>query len=57
VQRMATTYLHPETSVVIGAGDRAKVEDSLKKLAIGPVELRDADGNPVKGTAAGVGAH
>ncbi len=57
VQRMATTYLHPETSLVIGAGDRAKVEDSLKKLAIGPVELRDADGNPVKGTAAGVGAH
>ena len=57
VQRMATTYLHPETSVVIGAGDRAKIEDSLKKLAIGPVELRDADGNPVKATAAGVGAH
>ncbi len=53
VQRMATTYLHPETSVVIGAGDRAKIEDSLKKLAIGPVELRDADGNPVKAAAAG----
>ena len=32
-------------------------ELSGKKLAIGPVELRDADGNPVKGTAAGVGAH
>ena len=52
VQRMANTYLHPETSVVIGAGDRAKIEDALKKLAIGPVELRDYEGNPVKGTTA-----
>jgi len=52
VQRMAKRYLHPETSVVIGAGDRAKIEDSLKKLGVGPVELRDADGNPVKAAAA-----
>ena len=57
VQRMANTYLHPETSVVIGAGDRGKIEDSLKKLAIGPVELRDADGNPVKAAAAAGQAH
>ena len=57
VQRMANTYLHPETSVVIGAGDRSKIEDSLKKLAIGPVELRDADGNPVKAAAAAGQAH
>jgi zinc protease len=56
-QRMANTYLHPETSVVIGAGDRSKIEESLKKLAIGPVELRDADGNPVKAAAAAGQAH
>jgi len=49
VQRMATKYLHPETAVVIGAGDRAKIEDSLKKLSLGPVEIRDYEGNPVSG--------
>jgi zinc protease len=57
VHRMANRYLHPETSVVIGAGDRAKIEDSLKKLGVGPVELRDADGNPVKAAAASGQAH
>jgi zinc protease len=57
VNRMAAKYLHPDTSVVIGAGDRGKIEDSLKKLAIGPVEMRDADGNPVKAVAAGAQAH
>jgi zinc protease len=51
VQRMAEKYIHPDTSVVIGAGDRAKIEDSLKKLAIGPVEVRDYDGNLVGGGA------
>jgi zinc protease len=45
VQRMAEKYIHPDTSVVIGAGDRAKIEDSLKKLSLGPVEVRDYDGN------------
>jgi zinc protease len=49
VQHMAEKYIHPDTSVVIGAGDRAKIEDSLKKLAIGPVEVRDYDGNLVGG--------
>lgn len=53
VQRVANKYIHPETSVVIGAGDRAKIEDGLKKLTIGPVEVRDYEGRPVKETSTG----
>jgi zinc protease len=56
VQHMAEKYIHPDTSVVIGAGDRAKIEDSLKKLAIGPVEVRDYDGNLVGGGASSTNA-
>ena len=55
VQRMAEKYIHPETSVVIGAGDRSKIEDELKKLAIGPVEVRDYEGMPVKQAASAAG--
>jgi zinc protease len=56
VQRMAEKYIHPDTSVVIGAGDRAKIEDSLKKLSLGPVEVRDYDGNLVGGGASSTNA-
>jgi zinc protease len=53
VQRMANKYIHPESAVVVGAGDRAKIEDQLKKLSIGAVEVRDYEGNPVSAKAAG----
>jgi zinc protease len=57
VQRVATQHVHPDTAVVIAAGDRAKIEPELKKLDIGPVEVRDFEGNPVKAAAAsGAGA-
>jgi hypothetical protein len=36
----------------VGAGDRAKIEDQLKKLSIGAVEVRDYEGNPVSAKAA-----
>jgi zinc protease len=52
VQHMAIRYIHPESSVVIGAGDRAKIEEQLKKLSIGTVEVRDYEGSPVNGKAA-----
>ena len=42
-----------ETALVVGAGDRAKIEDQLKKLSIGAVEVRDYEGNPVSAKAAG----
>jgi zinc protease len=47
VQDVAKRYLTPGRFVVIAAGDRAKIEPQLKKLNLGPVEIRDADGNPI----------
>ncbi|HMK20753.1 MAG TPA: insulinase family protein, partial [Terriglobales bacterium] len=47
VQQVAKKYVHPEGAVIVGAGDRAKIEDQLKKLQIGTVEVRDYEGNPV----------
>jgi zinc protease len=57
VQRMAQKYIHPENAVVIGAGDRSKIEDQLKKLSIGDVEVRDYDGSPVIGKGAAGETH
>lgn len=56
VQRVATQYVHPDTAVIIAAGDRAKIEPELKKLDLGPVEVRDFEGNPVKASAASSGS-
>jgi zinc protease len=55
VQRVANAYVHPETSVVVAAGDRNKIEPELKKLSMGPVEILDSEGNSVKATAAKAG--
>ncbi len=55
VQRVATQYVHPNSAVVIAAGDRAKIEPELKKLDLGPVEVRDFEGNAIKTSAASVG--
>jgi zinc protease len=52
VQRVANAYIHPETSVVIAAGDRAKIEPELKKLSLGPVQVLDTEGNPLPQAAA-----
>ena len=57
VRRMADKYIHPENAVVVGAGDRAKIEEQLKKLAIGAVEVRDYEGSPVNAKAASGEAH
>ncbi len=47
-QAVAKKYLVPEKMVTIAVGDRAKIEPELAKLSLGPVELRDADGNVIK---------
>jgi zinc protease len=46
VQRVAKKWLHPEATQVVVTGDRAKIEKDLSPL--GPIELRDAYGDPVK---------
>jgi len=37
--RVAKQYLHPEASIVVGVGDRAKIAPELKKLNIGPIDV------------------
>jgi zinc protease len=44
----AKKYLVPEKMIVIVVGDRAKVEEELKKLGLGAVEIRDAEGKPIR---------
>jgi zinc protease len=46
VQRVAEKYLSPKSMVVVAVGDRSKIEAELKKLDIGPIEVRDADSKP-----------
>jgi zinc protease len=43
----AQQYLHPDQLIVYAAGDRAKIEPALKDLNIGPVEVRDINGDLV----------
>ena len=40
--------IHPEHLVVVAVGDRAKIEPELEQLNLGPIEIRDASGDPVK---------
>ena len=48
VKRVAAKLLHPAAMRVIVVGDRAKLEDGLKSLGFGPVEVRDAFGDVLK---------
>jgi zinc protease len=41
VQRVAQQYIQPERSVVVVVGDRAEVEEGLRGLNLGAVELRE----------------
>jgi zinc protease len=52
VRRVAEKYLKLDSMVIVAVGDRAKIEPELNHLKLGQVELRDLDGNPVKGDAA-----
>ncbi len=56
VHKMAEKYVAPERMVVVVTGDRAKIEDGLKKLDLGTVEAQDTEGKPVAEKAAGGGS-
>jgi zinc protease len=50
VARIAKEDLHPNALVIVAAGDRAKIEPSLKDAGLGPVEVRDINGDLVTAT-------
>ncbi|HEV2196836.1 MAG TPA: pitrilysin family protein [Candidatus Acidoferrum sp.] len=43
----AQKYIHPEKIAVVAVGDRSKIEDEMKKLNLGKIEIRDPEGNVV----------
>ena len=47
VQRAATRYLDPAHYTVVIVGDIAKIRPGIETLGIGPVEVRDFNGNEV----------
>ena len=47
VARVAKEHLHPDQLVIVTAGDRTKIEPGLKDAGLGPVEVRDINGNLV----------
>ena len=44
IAHAAQRYLHPDQLVIVTAGDRSKIEQSLKDAGLGPVEVRDIGG-------------
>jgi zinc protease len=50
VAHVAKEDLHPNALVIVTAGDRAKIEPALKDAGLGPVEVRDINGNLVTDT-------
>jgi len=47
VRRIAEAYLKPSESVIVAVGDRAAIEDQLRALDLGPIEVRDLSGKLV----------
>ena len=46
-QATAQKYIHPEKIAVVAVGDRSKIENEMKKLNLGKIEIRDPDGKIV----------
>jgi zinc protease len=44
---VAKRYMVPGKMVVVAVGDRATIEPELKKLNLGTIEIRDAEGKPI----------
>jgi zinc protease len=43
-QAIAQKYIHPEKIVVVAVGDKTKIENEMKKLNLGKMEMRDPEG-------------
>ena len=46
-QAAAQRYILPEKMIVLAVGDRTRIEEDMKKLNLGKVEIRDAEGKIV----------
>jgi zinc protease len=47
VRRVARKYIDPEHVSIVVVGDRKQVEDPIRKLGMGEVEIRDITGAPI----------
>ena len=47
-QAVAKKYIVPDKMIVLAVGDRAKIEEELKKLNLGKIEIRDTEGKIVQ---------
>jgi zinc protease len=47
LNRAAKNVVKPGSLVWVVVGDRAKIEESVKTLQIGPVQVLDAEGRPM----------
>jgi zinc protease len=45
VLQMAQKYVRPDEAIIVAVGDRSKIEPELEKLKLGPIEIRDPNGN------------
>jgi len=48
VNEVARRHLSPEKLIFVIVGDRAKIEEEIRKLGLGAIEIRDADGNLIQ---------
>jgi zinc protease len=46
VARVSQAEIHPDRTVILVVGDRAKIEAGIRELNLGPVQILDADGKP-----------
>ena len=44
---MVRKYLTADRLIVVAVGDRSKIEPEIRKLNLGSVEVRDAEGKPI----------
>lgn len=48
VQRVARKYLDTSRMTIVVVGDLAKIRPGIESAALGPVELRDVEGRPIR---------
>ncbi len=45
IARISSEDIHADNLIIVAAGDRTKIEPQLKDANLGPIEIRDAQGN------------